>query len=408
MNLYRDLGVMPLDSRGVWIDDVATCDCNPPRRPPQPHGTARRPPGNAQSNSPQPRPSRLPQAACALRGPRKHRRAGRCRPASPGGGRPGGWYFFGGSRPPRADLVPHTVQYEKLQLDHRRARHPGVGRQQRHLLPGQGRRQGQHHRHHHQVGHRRRLRVKKGDKLVELDDSGLQDQLKTQKIDRGQGRGRLDPGRGELQDRREPERERHRDRRDRTSNWPASTWRSTWKASTRRRKTDIEGRMHDRRVRPGDVGGAARPGPSACREGLPYVTPGPGRASNLESQCEIALKKCEEEQPRPDGPSYGIKRAESPDQSDSRRGRPAPWTASRGRPRPRKCQAGRRPRDQEVDLRAGAVAATATSRTRSRSARSTRRRTAWSSTTSRSRPAAAAARSSRSSPRASRCARARS
>ena len=27
MSLYRDLGLMPLDPRGVWIDDIATCQC---------------------------------------------------------------------------------------------------------------------------------------------------------------------------------------------------------------------------------------------------------------------------------------------------------------------------------------------------------------------------------------------
>ncbi len=27
MQLYRDLELMPLDPRGVWIDDVATCQC---------------------------------------------------------------------------------------------------------------------------------------------------------------------------------------------------------------------------------------------------------------------------------------------------------------------------------------------------------------------------------------------
>jgi hypothetical protein len=26
--LYRDMELMPLDSRGVWIDDVATCQCD--------------------------------------------------------------------------------------------------------------------------------------------------------------------------------------------------------------------------------------------------------------------------------------------------------------------------------------------------------------------------------------------
>jgi hypothetical protein len=36
MSLYRDLGLMPLDSRGVWIDDIATrCEpCNDPASPP--------------------------------------------------------------------------------------------------------------------------------------------------------------------------------------------------------------------------------------------------------------------------------------------------------------------------------------------------------------------------------------
>lgn len=29
MALYRDLGLMPLDARGVWNDDVANCDCQP-------------------------------------------------------------------------------------------------------------------------------------------------------------------------------------------------------------------------------------------------------------------------------------------------------------------------------------------------------------------------------------------
>ena len=29
MSLYRDLGLMPLDPRGVWIDAVTTCSCDP-------------------------------------------------------------------------------------------------------------------------------------------------------------------------------------------------------------------------------------------------------------------------------------------------------------------------------------------------------------------------------------------
>jgi hypothetical protein len=30
MVLYRDLEMMPVDSRGVWIDEIASCQCNPP------------------------------------------------------------------------------------------------------------------------------------------------------------------------------------------------------------------------------------------------------------------------------------------------------------------------------------------------------------------------------------------
>lgn len=29
MALYRDMGIMPLDARGVWIDDIASCHCKP-------------------------------------------------------------------------------------------------------------------------------------------------------------------------------------------------------------------------------------------------------------------------------------------------------------------------------------------------------------------------------------------
>ena len=29
IQLYRDLELMPLDPRGVWIDDIATCQCQP-------------------------------------------------------------------------------------------------------------------------------------------------------------------------------------------------------------------------------------------------------------------------------------------------------------------------------------------------------------------------------------------
>jgi hypothetical protein len=47
--LFRDMELMPLDSRGVWIDDVATCQCDP--------ASSERPSG---SNGTGPAPQRLP------------------------------------------------------------------------------------------------------------------------------------------------------------------------------------------------------------------------------------------------------------------------------------------------------------------------------------------------------------
>jgi hypothetical protein len=62
LNQYRDLGLMPLDARGVWIDDVANCDCQPsvPGQPgPGPERPSREPPDQL----PEPRP--VPPAAGA-------------------------------------------------------------------------------------------------------------------------------------------------------------------------------------------------------------------------------------------------------------------------------------------------------------------------------------------------------
>jgi hypothetical protein len=63
MNFYRDLGVLPLDSRGVWIDaSAAACDCsNSPDRQPadeQQPGQQRPPAGDGGE-----RPERLPEPA---------------------------------------------------------------------------------------------------------------------------------------------------------------------------------------------------------------------------------------------------------------------------------------------------------------------------------------------------------
>jgi hypothetical protein len=60
MFLFRDLGVMPLDSRGVWIDASASCDCNatppPPASQPGPGKPERPGPGPEQLPPPQPQP----------------------------------------------------------------------------------------------------------------------------------------------------------------------------------------------------------------------------------------------------------------------------------------------------------------------------------------------------------------
>jgi hypothetical protein len=60
MNFYRDLGIMPLDSRGVWIDDVARCECADPSLA-RNHGPGT---GNAQQQpaGPLPEPRALPPA----------------------------------------------------------------------------------------------------------------------------------------------------------------------------------------------------------------------------------------------------------------------------------------------------------------------------------------------------------
>lgn len=54
MSLYRDLGIMPLDARGVWIDDTAAC-C-PPASPAHPGQDDPRP-GDAGPDLPVPRPN---------------------------------------------------------------------------------------------------------------------------------------------------------------------------------------------------------------------------------------------------------------------------------------------------------------------------------------------------------------
>jgi hypothetical protein len=52
--LYRDMGMMPLDARGVWLDEIASCNC----KPNDGSGTSGGPPGG---NTPGQQPERLPE-----------------------------------------------------------------------------------------------------------------------------------------------------------------------------------------------------------------------------------------------------------------------------------------------------------------------------------------------------------
>ncbi len=58
MDLYRDMGVMPLDNRGVWIDDAATSSQAPDNNR-QPAGEQR--PAGPSEQLPPPRPQQLPE-----------------------------------------------------------------------------------------------------------------------------------------------------------------------------------------------------------------------------------------------------------------------------------------------------------------------------------------------------------
>jgi hypothetical protein len=62
MALYRDMGLMPLDSRGVWIDANAICDCNAAPASPSPAGP---PAGQPAPEQPEQLPSPKPLPAAA-------------------------------------------------------------------------------------------------------------------------------------------------------------------------------------------------------------------------------------------------------------------------------------------------------------------------------------------------------
>jgi hypothetical protein len=66
--LYRDLEMMPLDFRGVWIDDIATCQCSPAESGQSPSADGKQPnvqrktSGDENHERPEelPKPDRLP------------------------------------------------------------------------------------------------------------------------------------------------------------------------------------------------------------------------------------------------------------------------------------------------------------------------------------------------------------
>ncbi len=70
MALYRDMGVMPLDSRGVWIDAHTSCDCNVGPTSPAPGGQpAGQPAGQPRPEGPEPLPAPRPLPAAAAAPP---------------------------------------------------------------------------------------------------------------------------------------------------------------------------------------------------------------------------------------------------------------------------------------------------------------------------------------------------
>ncbi len=77
MDLYRDMGLMPLDKRGVWLDEESTCDCGPRLPHPGPSLNESEKGGTKQPSTEQlPEPRKLPEQ---LPEPRKFPGAGQSR-----------------------------------------------------------------------------------------------------------------------------------------------------------------------------------------------------------------------------------------------------------------------------------------------------------------------------------------
>ena len=116
MDIYRDMGVMPLDNRGVWIDDNATSlnasDNRQPASQQRPAGLPNEPPPLVPNGSPIPVPSRLPKARRWSRGSKGLIALLVLLVA--GGVSFGGWYFLRHNNANRPDLILHTVKKEKL------------------------------------------------------------------------------------------------------------------------------------------------------------------------------------------------------------------------------------------------------------------------------------------------------
>src|SRR5437763_6492211 len=147
---------------------------NPQRGNGQPDGTA-----GAPSSSPNRAPSRLPRA-------RRWSKSARALLAVVvlllvGGAATAGWWFFGRATGPRADLLLHKVRYEKLQLTIVERGTLNAAENHDIVCKLKARSQGS------TVASSIRwviddgMQVEAGDKLIELDDSALQDLLKTQR-----------------------------------------------------------------------------------------------------------------------------------------------------------------------------------------------------------------------------------
>ena len=150
MELYQDLESLPLDNRGVWIDELGNTADLPPcrqRKPgPREHPPCPRTGSRTRRALPSPGSSRLPRAQAWSK-----RKRGLTFGPGPvlivvGGPAPGPVVDRRAAGPCAVHRAHLDRQAREAEGDHRRPRQPGVGEERRHRLQCPLRHQGQHHR----------------------------------------------------------------------------------------------------------------------------------------------------------------------------------------------------------------------------------------------------------------------